>query len=169
MPVSAKSVRGIIIGSISTLFISYHLAIQSNAFSGLTSFDIWLTSGYKPSIYLFEVYLLSFFIGFLCAATQRRFIDKNVNSNLRWFLKPEVWLLAIPAVLLQFIHLVLDHSGRWPLLQNGTNPGEIPDSGLIIYGVEWLFFAIISCWLSSAFGWLFMQNLMSGLPPPRKR
>jgi hypothetical protein len=169
MPVSAKTVRGIIIGSISTLFIAYHLVVQSNAFSGLSSFDIWMTTGFKPWLPIIEIGLLSFFIGFFCAATRRRIIEKSRHFVLRLLSVPEVWLLAIPAVVLQFIHLVLDHSGRWPLLQNWSYPGEIPESGLIIYGVEVLFFTVILSCSGSAMGWVFMQNLLSGLPPSRKR
>ena len=153
MPVRRKLGRGIIIGGISTLFIAYHLVIQADALSVLSLIDIRMTTGFKPNLPIYEIGLVSFFISVFCTAKQNEYSDK------KWFHEPLVWILAIPAVLLQFIHLVLDHSGRWPLLQNWTHPGEIPDSGLVIYGMEAFFFAFLLSLLGSTMGWLMMRFL----------
>ena len=154
MPVRRILGRGIIIGGISTLFIAYHLVIQADVLLVLSLIDIRMTTGFKPNLPIYEIGLVSFFISVFCTAKQNEYSDK------KWFHEPLVWLLAIPAVLLQFIHLVLDHSGRWPLLQNWTHPGEIPDSGFVIYGVELVVFSFLLSGFGSAVGWVMMRGIM---------
>ena len=154
MPVRSKLRIGIIIGGFSTLFIAYHWVIQADALSGLTLMDIGMTTGFKPILPIFEIMFLSFFITGFCGVIQE---EKSKEKWYQWYQEPQVFLLAIPAFLLQFIHLIFDHAGRWPLIQNWTNPGEIPDSGLIIYGVELIVFIFIASCIGSAMGWIMVE------------
>jgi hypothetical protein len=151
------------------LFVIYHILIELNISAALTSFDVWMTTGFKPSLPIIEIGGTSFLITFVYAlVTKHKILNHENKTQLeRAYLKIYGYL-AIPPFVMYFIHLIYDHSGRWKLLENWTHPGKQPTHGSFLLFIQIIIASFIISLIGAAFGFGLGHLLRGDLPHKNK-